>query len=132
MKLSLEGLTAEQLLLIAQALNGAKPSAEIKPDKPDKPQKRPKAPVKKSPEPESSEGPGISEAPGPVDTSEAPQSTGKDDSSVTIEMVRSELVQKVQAHRPEIVKKLREFGAKNVSTLDAEYYSEFLAYLQSL
>lgn len=58
---------------------------------------------------------------------EAPKSSGH-----TIDQVREALALKVDGHRDSIRTKLTELGAKNVTTLDAGKYDEFVEYLESL
>lgn len=52
--------------------------------------------------------------------------------SIKVEDVRALLAEKVDDHRPEIKKKLTDFGAPNVSALNPEKYGEFMEFLKSL
>lgn len=49
-----------------------------------------------------------------------------------IEDVRKAMAEKINTHRAELISKLRELGAKNVSTLDPAKYGEFIGYINSL
>ena len=52
--------------------------------------------------------------------------------SITIEDVRSALMQKVNEHREAIKNKLNELGAKSVTSLNPGKYEEMFNYLNSL
>ena len=62
----------------------------------------------------------------------AKQPESKNQSSITIEDVRSALMQKVNEHRDAIKNKLNDLGAKSVTSLDPSKYEEMFDYLNSL
>lgn len=57
---------------------------------------------------------------------------GPSEDTVTIDMVRSELVKKVNDHRETIKAKLSELGAPSVTKLDSSKYEEMFNFLKSL
>lgn len=56
----------------------------------------------------------------------------ENESSVTMDDLRSLVVQKGKTHKPAIKKKLTELGAENVPTLDESKYEEFKDFLEDL
>lgn len=101
----------------ARRKSADKPSTETtdttgKPEPEEKPEETPAPEVK---EPEKDEKPADEKEP-----------------EYKIEAVRKAMAAKVNDHRDELVSKLRELGAKNVSTLDPAKYGEFIDYINSL
>lgn len=59
-------------------------------------------------------------------------SSSKNTGTKTLEEVKTLQATKVEDHRAEIKAKLAEFGAENASSLDAEHYDAYFAWLGTL
>lgn len=60
------------------------------------------------------------------------QETPKSKVEITLNDVRTAISLKAPTHRDEVVAKLKEFGAKNATTLPEENYEEYVAFLETL
>ena len=132
-----EGLTEVQAQAFSTFVNSLQSSADFWADKKAeavkaddekveevKPKRRRKVVKQEAPEP-------TQEAPEP--TQEAPEPTQESDKpDLTIQDVRAKLQPLVKTHRDEIIKKLKEYGAKSVTLLDPKHFAEMHTFLDTL
>lgn len=103
------------------------PEPEPEPAKPARTRSR-----KANPTPEPAPAPQPEPAPAPAPEPEPEPESGVNEVTYSVEDVRKAMATKVNDHRDELVSKLREYGAKNVTSLDPSNYKEFIDYCNSL
>lgn len=102
------------------------------PATPEEPAKPTRAKRKPADKPAPVEAPKPAEEPAPTEVSEVADTPEEAKPEYKVEDVRKAMAAKVNDHRDELVSKLRELGAKNVSSLDPAKYGEFIDYINSL
>lgn len=55
-----------------------------------------------------------------------------DGSDITLDEVKIKMNAKIKKHRDPILAKFSEYGTKNISSLPAQYYADFVEFLQAL
>jgi len=139
-----EGLTEVQAQAFSTFVNSLQSSADFWADKKAeavkaddekveevKPKRRRKVVKQEAPEPTQEAPEPTQEAPEP--TQEAPEPTQESDKpDLTIQDVRAKLQPLVKTHRDEIIKKLKEYGAKSVTLLDPKHFAEMHTFLDTL
>lgn len=74
--------------------------------------------------------------PGPAPQDGAETNTAADEPDPAVESAKANLRKvlstKIKAHKDEVIKEFKKYGAQNVSTLPAEHYPAFIAFLKGL
>lgn len=108
-----------------------KSSETKKPVKPESP-KVPKTEKQESPEPETEIQKKEEVEKEEEDTTENTKPGDGSDDEISFDLIRTELAKKVGEHKVVIKNKMTELGAKNISSLKEEDYSEFYKFLIDL